>query len=129
MANGRRMRGANRNLAQRPPSTSSWLSIGKTGPVLGSAKTGPSGFPGSGQYLCSREFIQQAIQDTITVEFRRLGSSSKGVSINALLPRATNAWAVGAYADDVSALFTIGRVVWTLGSIVNALSLGMVRTS
>jgi hypothetical protein len=63
-------------------------------------------------------------------EFRRLGSSSKGVSSGALLPgQAANAGTVGASVDDISSLSTLGRVVWTLGSVVDALSLGMVRTS
>jgi hypothetical protein len=47
------------------------------------------------------------------------------VSSDALLPdRATNAWVMGASADDVSTLSTVGRVVWTLSSDPNALPPG-----
>jgi hypothetical protein len=38
MANGKRMRGASHNIAQRPPSTSSWRSTRKAGSVLGGTK-------------------------------------------------------------------------------------------
>jgi hypothetical protein len=62
-------------------------------------------------------------------KFRSLGSSSKGISFDALLPsRATNAWAMGASTDDVSTLSTLGRVVHTLGSATDALPPEMVRT-
>jgi hypothetical protein len=40
---GRRIRGASRNNAQRPPLISSWPSTWKAGPASGSVKTGPSG--------------------------------------------------------------------------------------
>jgi hypothetical protein len=63
-------------------------------------------------------------------KFRRLGSSSERVSFGTLLPgRATNVWAMGVYADDVSAMSTLGRVVWTLGSTADAFSPRMVKTS
>jgi hypothetical protein len=42
-------------------------------------QTGQSDFPESSQYLCSRKVIQEAMQDTATVKFRRLGSSSAGL--------------------------------------------------
>jgi hypothetical protein len=58
-------------------------------------------------------------------KFRRLGSSLSG----ALLPnQATNAWAMGASTDDVSALSTLGGVVHSVDSAANALPPGMVRT-
>jgi hypothetical protein len=60
-------------------------------------------------------------------EFSRLGSSSEGVSSSILLPgQATNGKTVEAYADDIP---TLGRMVWTVGSTVDALSSEMVRTS
>jgi hypothetical protein len=63
-------------------------------------------------------------------KFRRLGSTSKGVSFGALLPDwATNAGRVGASANDVFALSTLGRVIRTVGSTADALSPRMVRTS
>jgi hypothetical protein len=58
MANGRRTRGASCSGAQSPPSTSSWPSTRKVGSALG-------------QYLCSREFVQQPISDSATSNFRR----------------------------------------------------------
>jgi hypothetical protein len=122
------MIGASLTNAQRSLSTSSWLSTGKARPELGSAKMGPPSFPGSGKYLYSRELIQQAIQDTATVKFRRVGPSSKGVLSGALLSGwVTNVGTVGA-SNHVSALFALGRVVWALYSTSNALSPGMVRT-
>jgi hypothetical protein len=64
------------------------------------------------------------------IELRRVGSSSMGVSSDALLPgRATNAGTMGTSVDDVSALPTLGGVVWTVGSTADALSHRMVRTS
>jgi hypothetical protein len=94
------------------------------------SQTGPSGFPRLGQYLCSRQYVHQVIQDTIAAKFKRLGSSSKGVSYGALLPVwATNAGTMGASTDDVSALSTLGRVVRALDSTAQALLPGMVRIS
>jgi hypothetical protein len=130
MANGRNMRGGSHSLTHRPLLTNSWLSTGKARPVSVSTKTGSSNFPGSRQYFCNWQLMQQAIQDTTTTKFKRLGSSSKGVSYDALLPNwATNAKTVGAFADVVPAFSDLGRVVWTLGSATSALSPGMVRTS
>jgi hypothetical protein len=37
-------------------------------------------------------------------------------------------WAMGTSADDVPALSTLGRVVWTMGSTIDAFPPGMVRT-
>jgi hypothetical protein len=72
-------------------------------------KTRPSDFPGSGPYFCGRKLVWQPIQDTAATKFRRLGSSSIGASYDTLLSdRATNACVVGASADDVSALSTLG---------------------
>jgi hypothetical protein len=93
-------------------------------------QTGQSGFPKSGQHLCNRELIQQANQDSVTMKFRRSGSSSVRLLSGVLLPdRATNAWAVGASADDASTLCTLGRVVQTMGSTTDALPPEMVRTT
>jgi hypothetical protein len=65
-------------------------------PASGVVKTGPFGFPESGQYFCGRKLIQQPIQDTAMTKFRKSGSSSTRASSSALLPdRATNAWAMG----------------------------------
>jgi hypothetical protein len=62
-------------------------------------------------------------------KFRRLGSSSVGASSGALLPdRVINAWAVGAFADDVFALSTLERVVRSMDSATNALPPEVVRT-
>jgi hypothetical protein len=62
--------------------------------------------------------MQQMILDSIMVKFRGLRLSLARLSKDALLPgRATNAWAVGASADDVSTLPSLGEVVWTVGSI------------
>jgi hypothetical protein len=92
----RRMREASCGIFRKPPSTSSWLSTEMTEPASGVAKTGPFGFPGSGQYFCSRKLIQPITQDTIIAKFRRSGSSSTRASFDTLLPDwATNAWAVG----------------------------------
>jgi hypothetical protein len=50
-------------------------------------------------------------------KFRRLASSSKGVSSSTLLPgRVTNVGTMGAFVDVVLALSDLGRVVWILGS-------------
>jgi Zn-dependent M28 family amino/carboxypeptidase len=81
------------------------------------------------KHIYNTELIQQVIPDSTVVKFRRSGSSSVGLPSNTLLPSwATNAWAVGASADDVSTLFTLGRTVWIVGSITDALSPGMVKT-
>jgi hypothetical protein len=78
-----------------------------------------------GQYFCGRKLVQQPIRDTATVKFRRSGSSSTGASSSSLLPGwATNARAMGVFADDVS---TLGEVARTMGSTTDALSPGMVR--
>jgi hypothetical protein len=70
------------------------------------------------------------ILDSTAVKFRRLGSSSVGLPSGTLLPsRATNAWAVGASADDVSTLSTLGELVGTVGSAADALPHWMIRTS
>jgi hypothetical protein len=67
--------------------------------------------------------ILQAIQDTTAAKFRRLGSSSKGVLSDALLHGwATNVGIVGTSTDDVSALSTLGRVVWIMRSATDTLS-------
>jgi hypothetical protein len=102
------MRGASRNVAQRPPSTSSWPSIRKTRPTSGGMKTRPSAsqtgwssFPELGQYIYSRELDRQTVSDSTMMGFRRSGSSSPRLSSDALLLGwATNAWAMGASADD-----------------------------
>jgi hypothetical protein len=52
---------------------------------------------------------------------------SAGVSFDGLLLGwATNAWAMGASVDDV---FTLGGVVWIVGSAIDALPPDMVGTS
>jgi hypothetical protein len=57
-------------------------------------------------------------------------SSSTGLSSDALLlNRATNAWVMGVFANDVPVLSTLVRVVQTMGSNVDALLSGMVKTS
>jgi hypothetical protein len=69
------------------------------------------------------------ISDSTVMKFRRMGSSSARLSFSALLPgRATNAWVVGASVDDVSTLSSLGGVVWTMDTAVNALLPRMVRT-
>jgi hypothetical protein len=124
------MRETTRDLVQKPPSTSSWLNIEEAGLTSGVVKTGPSSFPESSQYFCGRKFIQPKIQDITVLKFRRPGSSLTGASSNTLFPnRADNAWAVGASTDDVSTLSTLGEMVWTMGSTVDALSPRMIRTS
>ncbi len=90
--------------------------------AVGANETGQSGFPESGQYLYSRELIHQAIQDLTAVKFRRPGSLSVGASYDTvLLGRATNAWAVGTSADDVSTLSSLGRVVRAMDATADAL--------
>jgi hypothetical protein len=92
-------------------------------------QTGQSDFLESGQHLYSWELIRQMILESTTVKFRRSGSSSPRLSSNALLlGRATNAWGMGAYVDDVTTLSSLGGVVWTVGSTTNALPSGVVRT-
>jgi hypothetical protein len=90
---------------------------------------GQSGFPESGQHLYSQEFIQQMVSDSTTSNFRRSGSSSTRLSSGALLPGwATNVWAMGASADDVSTLSSLGGVVRTMGTATDALPPGTVAT-
>jgi hypothetical protein len=92
-------------------------------------KTGPSDFPGSDQYFCNRKLVQQPIQDAAATKFRRAGSSSTRASSDALLlDWATNAWVVGASADDVFTLSTLDKVVRSMDSATNALPPVMVRT-
>jgi hypothetical protein len=124
------MRGASCNAAQRPPLTSSWPSTKMAELVLGGMKmdhpksqTRQSGFPESGQQFYSRELIRQVISDSTASKFRRLGSSSARVSSDGLLPCwATNAWAVGASADDVPALSSLGGVVLTMDTTTESAS-------
>jgi hypothetical protein len=73
-------------------------------------QTGHSGFPESDQQFCNWELIRQMISDSTAVKFRRLGSSLIRLS-SSVLPssRATNAWAVGASANDVSTLSSLGK--------------------
>jgi hypothetical protein len=98
-------------------------------PTSGVVKTGPSGFPRSGQYFYDRKLVQQSVQDTTVTKFRRSGSSSTRASSDALLPnQITNAWAVGASTDDVSVLSTLDEVVQSMDSAANALPPRMVRT-
>jgi hypothetical protein len=79
-------------------------------------QTGQSGLPESGQYVCSRVLIHQVVQDSTVEKFRGSGSSSVGLSSDALpFSRATNAQVVGASTDDVSALSTLGGVVQIVG--------------
>jgi hypothetical protein len=92
MVDGRRTREASHDLIQKPPSTASWLNTEMARLALGVTKTRPFGFPRSGQYFCDRKLIQQPIQGTATVKFRRSGSSSTEASSGTLLPdRNTNA--------------------------------------
>jgi hypothetical protein len=68
------------------------------------------------------------ISDIAALKFRRSGSSSARLSFDALLPgQATNAWAMGASADDVDTLSSLGGVVWTMGTTTDALPPGKVR--
>jgi hypothetical protein len=73
-------------------------------------QTGTLGFFESDQRFCSRQFIQQEIQDTAAAELKELGLSSKGVSSGAfLLGWVTNPGTVGGSTDDVSALSVMGQ--------------------
>jgi hypothetical protein len=55
-------------------------------------QSGQSGFPESGQHLCSRELVRQTISYSVASKFRRSESSSARLSSSALLPdQATNA--------------------------------------
>jgi hypothetical protein len=129
LVDGRRTRETSHDLIQKSPSTSSWLNTEMARPTSGVTKTGPTGFPGLGQYFYGTKLIWQPIQDTAATKFKRSGSSSTGASYDALLPdRATNAWAVGISADDVSALSTLGVVVRSMDSAANALPPGIVGT-
>jgi hypothetical protein len=68
------------------------------------------------QQFCNRELIRQATHDSTAVKFRRLGSSSVRLSSDALISgQAANTKAMGAFADDVSTLPTLDRLVWTVG--------------
>jgi hypothetical protein len=72
---------------------------------------------------------RQMISDPAVAKFRRTGSSSARLSSGALLlGRATNAWIVGTFTDDVSALSSLGGVVQTMSSATDALPPRMVRT-
>jgi hypothetical protein len=123
------MREASHNLIQKSHSTSLWLNTEMERLTSGVTKIRPSGFPGSCQYFYGRKPIQQSIQNTVVTKFRRSGSSSTGASSDALLlNRATNAWVVGASADDVFSLFTLDGVVRSMDSVANALPPEMVRT-
>jgi hypothetical protein len=85
------MREVSYDLIQKPPSISSWLNTKMARPVSGNVKIRSSGFSGSGQYYCGRKIVQQPIQGTIAVKFRRSGSSSiRALSDALLLDRATN---------------------------------------
>jgi hypothetical protein len=79
------MREASHDLIQKPPLTSSWLKTEMARPTSGGMKIRPSNFLVSGQYFCGRKLVQQPIQGTTTVKFRRSGSSSRGASSDALL--------------------------------------------
>jgi hypothetical protein len=57
----------------------SWLNIEMAALASGVMKTGPSDFPGSGQYFYGRKLIQLTIQDTTGMKFRRMESLSIGV--------------------------------------------------
>jgi hypothetical protein len=93
------------------------------------SQTGQSDFPESGQQLCSWKLIRQTISDLTATKFRRMGLSSPRLSSGALLSDwATNAWAVGTSADDVSTLSSLGRVVRSMGATTGALPSEMVRT-
>jgi hypothetical protein len=93
------------------------------------SQIGQSSFPGLGQHICSRELIRQAIPDTTTAAFRRSGASPPRLSSGAsLFGRATNAWAMGASADDVPTLSSLGGLVRSMGATIDALPPGMVRT-
>jgi hypothetical protein len=123
------MREANHDLIQKSPLTSSWLNTEMARPASGIMKTGPFGFPGSGQYLYDSKLIRQPIQDTCMTNFRSSESKSIGASSSVLLPdRATNTWAMGAFVDDVPALSSLGRVVRAIDTTIDALSTRMVRT-
>jgi hypothetical protein len=54
----KRTREASHDLIQNSPSTSSWLNTLLARPGSRVTKTGPSNFPGSGQYFCGRKLIQ-----------------------------------------------------------------------
>jgi hypothetical protein len=69
------------------------------------------------------------ISDSAASKVRRSESLSAGVSSGALLPSgATNVWVVGASANDVPALSSLGRMVRTVDTTTDALPPRMVRT-
>jgi hypothetical protein len=69
------------------------------------------------------------ISDSTVVKFRRSRPSLARLSSGTLLPgRATNAWAVGAFTNDVSTLSSLGGVVRIVGSTTDALPSRMART-
>jgi hypothetical protein len=93
------------------------------------SQIGQSGFPESGQHICSWELVRQVVSNPTIAAFIRLGASPLRLSSGApLFCRATNAWAVGASADDVPTLFSLGGVVRSMGATTNALPLRMVST-
>jgi hypothetical protein len=93
------------------------------------SQTRQSSFSESDQQLYSRELIRQTISDSTAPKYRSSGSSLARVSSGTLLlGRATNAWAVGAFADDVPTLSSLGRVVRTIDTATNALPPRMIRT-
>jgi hypothetical protein len=93
------------------------------------SQIGQSNFPESGQHIYSWELVWQAISDPTIATFRRTGASPPRLSFSASLSsRVTNAWAVGASADDVPTLSSLGGVVRSMGATTDALPPGMVRT-
>jgi hypothetical protein len=97
--------------------------------ALGVTKTRPSGFPRSGTYFYGNKLICSSIQDTAATKFSSLESSSTGASFDVLLPdQVTNAWAMGPFVDDAPVLFSLGRMVRAMDTIIDALSPKMTRT-
>jgi Na+-translocating ferredoxin:NAD+ oxidoreductase RnfE subunit len=63
-------------------------------------------------------------------KIQKVGIIIRGIIMLCLTSgRATNAWVVGASANDVSTLSTLDGVVQTMGNAIDAHSLGVVRTS
>jgi hypothetical protein len=92
-------------------------------------QTRQSGFPELGQHFYNRELVRQMILDSAVSKFKRSGTASIRLSSDTLLPgQTTIAWAVGASADYVSTLSSLGGVVWTMNTTIDALPPGMVRT-
>jgi hypothetical protein len=93
------------------------------------SQIGQSGFSKSDQHICSWELVWQEVSNPTTTAFIRSGASPPRLSSGApLFCRATNAWAVGASADDVPSLFSLGGVVRSMGATTDALPLRMVST-